>query len=63
VWPDFDEKLPVIERRDPALLPGARLAPRQKVAAASSTGSVHYTQLPPEYQAMLTDFVSTMPGP
>lgn len=54
VWPDFDQKLPIIEKRDPRHCypePGHR--PGDKVRRCMFARQVYVTQLPPEYRARL----------
>ena len=58
VWPDFDERLPFIEKRDPRFCypePGFR--PGDEVKRCLFSREVHFSQLPTEYQAKVVDFV------
>lgn len=63
VWPDYDERLPFIERRDPRYCypePGFR--PGNEVRRCMFSRQVHYSQMPPEYQAQVIDFVTDAGG-
>lgn len=57
IWPDFDERLPSIEKRDPRLCypePGFR--PGQPANRVMFARQVFYDQLPADYQDKLVDF-------
>lgn len=58
VWPDFDERLPVIEKRDPrTCYPEPGFRPGQAARRVIFARNVHYSQLPPLYQRLCRDFV------
>lgn len=58
VYPDYSQKLPVIERRDPRTCypePGHR--PGDKVKRAMFVREVYLSQLPMDYQIKVSDFI------
>lgn len=59
IWPDYEERLPFIERRDPRFCypePGFR--PGQEIRRCVFSRIVHYTQLPADYQAKVMGFLT-----
>lgn len=51
VWPDYDERLPIIERRDPrTCYPEPGFRPGQVVRRCMFAREVYLTQLPQDYQ-------------
>lgn len=62
-WPDYDERLPVIEQRNPrTCYPEPGFRPGQAVRRCLFARQVHYSQLPPEYQAKVIEFVTDERG-
>ena len=60
VWtltPDFEQKIPLIERRDPRhCYPEPGFKPGDEVRRCMFAREVYYTQLPPEYQVAIAEF-------
>jgi hypothetical protein len=59
VWPDVDQRIPLIEKRDPRTCypePGYR--PGEVVQRCMFAREVYYSQLPAHYQVVLADFAS-----
>lgn len=62
-WPDWDERLPVIEQRNPrTCYPEEGFRPGQPVRRCMFARQTHYSQLPPEYQRTVIDFVTDETG-
>lgn len=63
IWPDFEERLPIIEKRDPRTCypePGWR--PDRSVNRTVFARQIHFSQLPVEHQVALLDFVTDDSG-
>ncbi len=61
VWtvsPDFDQKIPIIERRDPRqCYPEPGFKPGDEVRRCMFAREVYWTQLPADYQQMIADYI------
>src|SRR5579884_2283223 len=63
IWPNYDDRLPAIERRDPrTCYPEPGFRPGQKVRRCIFTRKVHYAQLPADYQVKLVNFINDDTG-
>ncbi len=58
VTPDFEQRMPLIERRDPrTCYPEPGFRPGDAVRKVMFGREVYYSQLPPDYQIILSEFV------